>query len=356
MKKTTFKLTALVSAALLSACGGGGGGGTGSNTPAPNAANSVPIIYSVATPTYVRGSGEEAAFNYLNAERSRCDFGMVAQNTLLDKAARNHASYLRTNPADVTTNRHKETSGAPGFTGVSPQDRAKAVGYQETVGEVFAFDNSWRNLQYIAAGDFNLVPYNAIRELMTGPYHALQVFSSAVEVGQGTHMDVAIANGAQTMDAATGFEFGYGKAPDGQLPPAGSGIRTYPCEGTSNILPGFPGEWTGGAPVEGNRNIYSNPLGHPIMVVGEYGKTLELTSATITQVSTGADVGVYALRFKANDPNPSLLWNDWSGYVFPDKPFIPGQQYRATLNGKSGGVAFAAKTFTFSSGGGRVSY
>lgn len=354
MKKINFRLTTLATVTfLLTACGGGGGGDSGSDadpiSPVPQINQSVPLIMTVAEPTYTVASGELAAFNYLNAERSHCGFGKVAQNTLLDKAGKNHATYYRANPASSLNSPHNETRGLTGFTGVTPDDRAMAVGYSSRVGEVGAFTNNWRNLQYLFPYDTTVIAYNAVRELMNAPYHTLQMISSAVEVGLGTHKNEINANGIQELDAATFVIFGYGQTSSGQLPPSGTGIRTYPCEGTRNIMPRFIGEWTGGAPVEGNRNIFTDPLGHPIMVVGEHDKTLKLTSATIVNIETGLDIGVYALRTKENDPNPNLFWNDWSGYIFPDKAFIPGQKYQATLNGTSGGAAFS-KTFSFWSG------
>ena len=347
MKNITFKLTTLATVAFLTACGGGSGGDTATTTPVIN--QSVPIITEVAVPTYTLASGELAAFNYLNAERSHCGFGRVAQNTLLDTAAKNHASYNRANPVTSVNSPHTEKQGFTGFTGVSPGDRALAVGYTSTVREVGSGLNIWRNLEYIGQYDSSVIGYDAVRGLMSVPYHALHVFSPAVEIGFATHKNETLANGIQGIDAWTFIEFGHGKSSAGQLPNDGTRIRTYPCEGTSNIEPSFTGEWTGGAPVEGDRNISVNPLGHPIMVFGEYGKTLALASATIIQVSTGLDVGVYALRVKANDPNPNLMWGDWSGYVFPNQKFVSGQQYQATINGTSGGVAFS-KTFAFSVG------
>lgn len=347
MKNITFKLTTLATAAFLTACGGGGDDDTA--TISPVIKQSVPLITEIAVPTYSLASGELAAFNYLNAERASCGFGKVAQSTALDAAGKNHARYYSANRVTSVNSPHHETRGLIGFTGVSPEDRALAVGYTSTVLEVGAFANNWRNLEYIGQYDSSVIAYNSVRTLMAAPYHALHVFSSAVEVGFGTHKDEKLANGIQELDAATFFEFGYGNTSAGQLPPTGADIRTYPCEGTRNILPEFPGEWTGGAPVEGDRNISFNPLGHPIMVVGEFGKILTLTSASITQVSTGADVGIYVMRMKANDPNPNLMTNDWSGYVFPNQKFVSGQQYRATIHGTSGGVAFN-KTFAFWAG------
>ena len=117
MKNITFKLTTLATAAFLTACGGGGSGDTATPTPTPVINQSVPLITEVAAPSYTLASGELAAFNYLNAERSHCGFGKVAQNTLLDKASKSHATYYRANPALSLNSPHNETRGLTGFTG-----------------------------------------------------------------------------------------------------------------------------------------------------------------------------------------------------------------------------------------------
>lgn len=348
MKKTIFKLTTLAAAALLSACGGGSD--TGLTPPPAQVAQSVPLVTSVAEPTYVRGSQEAAAFDHINAERTQCGFGKVAQNALLDKAALNHANYYVDNPG---SDPHFEVPGGTGFTAVWPTDRAIAVGYGTNAREVLEVGSlSYRftNLQFMPALDLNSLLLDASRGLMDVPYHAMAVFSPAIDVGIGWHKTDTVVNGIQSVNSAIYFEYGFGMIVNGQLPTSGTGIRTYPCNGTSGILPIFYDEWTGGAQVVSGRDLVGNPIGHPIMVFGEYGKTLELTSATITQVSTGTNIPIYALRIKANDPNPQLYRNDWTGYVLPDQGFIPGQSYRATISGKSGGVAFTTPAFTFTAG------
>lgn len=347
----SLRLSILTLAVTLAACGGGGGGGSASNTAAvaPVAtANSVALVTSVPAPTYVRGSGEEAAFNYLNAERSRCGFGMLTQNVLLDKAATNHSAYWLVNQADDP---HLEVVGHAGYTGVWPTDRAKLVGYQTDATEVYENGGQrgtdMRNLQFTAARDTNLLAYEGIRGLLNTPIHEmLGAFSTSTEVGIGVQVSDSTVNGIQNVSYSNYFEFGFGKTVLGQLPPAGTGIRTYPCEGTASVALAFKGEWVGGLDVYPGRNIFTNPLGSAVMVFGEQNKTLELTSATFTQVSTGLVIPTYVLRTKANDPTASYYRNDWTGYVTPDQPYITGQQYSVVINGKSGGVQFS-KTVTF---------
>lgn len=163
MKNSTFKLATLVSAALLSACGGGGGGDGATTTPTPTPSVSVgTLATSVPTPTYAAGSVEKAIFDKLNEVRLSGGFGMLAQDTVLDKAALNHAAYLEINyftkvngvypngstindvdPATGQLNAHSEKAAWTGFTGILSDDRAKAAGKAfADVGEVISFSQA----------------------------------------------------------------------------------------------------------------------------------------------------------------------------------------------------------------------
>lgn len=105
-KSRLWPIACAILVAMLGACGGGGGGDTtstaaptptGDNTPAPvvpvmpvapppDPVVNASIVTSVPVPTYAAASEELAAFNLLNAERERCGFGLMAQNTALDMA------------------------------------------------------------------------------------------------------------------------------------------------------------------------------------------------------------------------------------------------------------------------------
>lgn len=109
MKTNNFQIASvIVAAAVLSACGGGGGGTTnaGATLAPPNtitpavitptflAANIDSTIY---TANYAAGSEEASAFTLLNAERVRCGFGSLKQNTKLDDAAYGHVYWKQIN-------------------------------------------------------------------------------------------------------------------------------------------------------------------------------------------------------------------------------------------------------------------
>ena len=133
----TLALSITFSAALA-ACGGGGGTTptttpTAPTTPAPIATN--PIVTSVPVSTYAAGSDERIAYDYLNAERQKCGFGLLAQDTRLDASAAAHVSYLLKNNViahyetavqlmdSISTGLEAGHVGLRGFVGEYLQDR-----------------------------------------------------------------------------------------------------------------------------------------------------------------------------------------------------------------------------------------
>ncbi len=324
-------------------------------TPVAPAATSIPIQQAAAVPTYAPGSDRLNAFNWFNAQRVMCGFGALNQHASLDQSAQNMADYVR-NGYQVTP--HRQTPGTPGFTGVTTTDRAIAAGYNSPGPEVVEVSSQYsggRNLNYGPPAEVITQSYmSAVRGLFSAPYHGLAMLLPFTEVGIANSANVTLVNGMQDYNIAVNVNMGYGSTTNGQLPPAGSGVRTFPCQGVTDVVPALYGEYSAGQPLTPGRMLNTNPIGHPIYVVGEVGKTLALTSAQITQVSTGASVALYAIRVKSNDPNGDIYYrNDWSGYVMPDAPLISGQQYRVVINGTFGGTPFI-KDFTFSVGNERA--
>src|SRR5471032_1381663 len=93
---------------------------------------------TVPTPTYTAGSQELAFFTAYNAFRQAEGLGLLAQNTKLDTADKNHLKYHFTNTdlnfqsIDPATGRplfHIEDPKRPNFTGVQELDRANFAQY-----------------------------------------------------------------------------------------------------------------------------------------------------------------------------------------------------------------------------------
>ncbi len=317
----------ILAAAVLAACGGGGdsdNNGTPTPTPTP-VATSVPLVTSVTIPTYVANSPEKIIFDKINAERMKCGFGAIQQNTLLDTAAKNHAKYN----LDHKEFGHYETQGKPGFTGVDAPARAIAAGYKPV---------AWVSEGISYRHFFSPVATNVLSQL-SAPYHSQTMLAEYTDIGIG------YSNMVEGEVGATVFNYGSGNLEIGQLPSSSVGVRTYPCEGVTGVYTALYGE----VPSPMTRDMSIAPAGHPIMVIGDHNKKLTLTSATIIEMPTGRSLPIHRLSTKDNDINANTLRGPHVGYVLPDVPMLPNTAYSVTVSGTNNGQAFT-RNFTFSTG------
>ena len=115
---TAACLTAL--AAFVSGCGGGG---STTGNPAPTNTTAEVSIYSKVAPAraapVATGALAADAIAWMNYRRAQIGLAPMATNDLLNRAAQAHASYIKTNNS-YDSEGHNETTGKPGFTGVSP--------------------------------------------------------------------------------------------------------------------------------------------------------------------------------------------------------------------------------------------
>ncbi len=315
--KLLFSSVCTATAALV-ACGGGGGNNTQTIAPTHPLVTPSTLVTSVPAATY---TGESAtAYNLINAERSRCGFGLLAQNASLDAAANAHANYAFLPGQDL----HAESPGVAGFTGVTPADRAVAKGYSSklAVGEVMA----------LGTGEF------AIRALLSAPYHLAHMMYGYKDIGVGF-------GPLGQSPLLTPF---VGELGDMSQKLASDETRTYPCEGTTGVNRQLRGEYPN--PVPG-RDLSSNPIGTPILVVARDGNRLDLLSASMINVKTGASIALRPLigGMAANDPN--RYFPPHAGYVAPDAPLERLSTYQVTIKGANNGVGFE-RTFQFSTGDG----
>ena len=295
----------------------------------------------VPTPTYPSGSDELNAFNFLNGQRLRCGFGMLKQSKLLDQVSINHVNYRFLAPAPGDP--RLEVAGNAGFTGATPNARAAALGYQTDVNVLDAF--AVYSGPNAGAGAIASAAFNRTREMLSNPYSGLMAISASVDLGIGKYAAV-LTSGLYASADAVDLSFGFGMTPSAPVGATNASIRTYPCEGSTNVNPFGSIFSYGGPPYV----VTASLLGPPVMVVGEPGKTLEIVGATMTPV--GASITVYAaaaFNTQANDPNPSLIPNVWSGYAVMRTPLGSNRSYLATVNYRSGGVP-GTTTFTFTTG------
>src|SRR4051812_38552933 len=157
----------LITTLALSGCGGGGGG----DSPPPSSpASTATPASSVSAASYAAGSPQRLAYDQLNAARSRCGFGLLAQSAQLDQAAAAHGNYMSVN-GDFN---HGEDPAKPGFTGATPIARAIAAGYSPRAsGEDLSLGGSFSGS---TAAD-------SVRNLLAAPYHAQSLLTGFRDVG-----------------------------------------------------------------------------------------------------------------------------------------------------------------------------
>lgn len=331
------KLLAPIALASLTACGGGGGGTTAATVTAPVVPVAASIVTSIPVPSYAVVSEELAAFNLLNAERSRCGFGMLAQNSALDTAAKKHADWSLIN----NSYGHFEVSTmANGFTGVRAQDRATAAGYSslsvtETLGGA------------VGQPSITGLGVNSARSLMAAPYHLFGMMSPYKDLGISVRsvnsVTPLMANGLSNIAV---YDFGVATGAYYQTADA-TGVSTYPCDGVTGVKPSVRGEFPN--PVPG-RDLAANPLGQAMLVMVRKGQTLVISSASLINTATGAAVALRAPVTASNDPNNLLAgYGNYMGYVAPDAALAVNTSYQATIAGTNDGTAFT-RTFTFTTG------
>jgi uncharacterized protein YkwD len=287
------------------------------------------LVSNVPTPTY---SDPEvlAAFNYLNAKRTECGFGKLAQNAQLDTAASNHASYV------VKNNHfgHTEIYGRSSYSGVTPMDRVRASAYP--ISDEYAVNETISGAYYSNIAGMGV---HQMRGLLGAPYHLLAAFHGFRDVGIGFKYD------STTNMQSLNLDYAFNRATLGVQIPTSTDIQTYPCQGST----GFNYRIHGENPSPLSRDLDAFPAGHPIMVQVRFNQVLKITSATVTNLSNGQSASLLHLRDCFNDPNLASWQQCHRGYVLPDQPLMPNTLYQITVNGTNNGVAFS-RTFTATTG------
>ncbi len=287
INKHPFKLTAVTACVLLVAACGGGGSSTATAPPESVTPTPTPVVeVSTLIPapqaavyatdaTVGPNSQRKAMFDFVNAERTRCGFGAVNQNAVLDKAALNHAGYLGING----TSGHNEAAGVVGFTGATPQDQINyAGGYQGAWGQV--------------ADGFIYSGVDSVRALMLAPYHAKIIFGRYTEIGLG--YSVYPGPNGNSAYAAGKFVANFGSAA-GSQDMEGEAMATYPCDAATAMHATFSDE------IPSPGFAYT---GTPIWMQIHEGHVLNVTAYTITKAVSGAlPEPILIVMTDANNPN-----------------------------------------------------
>ncbi|MDB2562099.1 choice-of-anchor D domain-containing protein [Sulfurimonas sp.] len=114
----------------------------------------------------------QTPLEYLNDKRIKAGMSTLISNTYLHQSSQNHADYVKTNIYTLGYEGHYETSGATGYTGYAPWDRARNVGYETSASENMT----------VGYNDYN----KSIDALFTAIYHRLGFFDFYIdEIGYG---------------------------------------------------------------------------------------------------------------------------------------------------------------------------
>ncbi|MCW8206467.1 CAP domain-containing protein [Verminephrobacter aporrectodeae subsp. tuberculatae] len=330
MKSKNELLAVLVAGVALTACGGAWGQhssvhrsddggviltvygeawGDGGDTPAPAASA---IVTSVPAATYEATSSEALAYEMLNAERSQCGFGLLAQDIRLDQAAMGHLDYLAQNNAVG----HFQKPGNARFTGVNPGNRATAAGYDHRqVGETLLPVPFTENVEY------------AVRSILSAP-HTLVALHGLRDVG--------LAWGPTAVGRT--LEMVFGLAENAVHQDAGK-VLTYPCEGSAGVLASTGEEVPTPFLAEADA-IW----GQPILVKG--ASDLRVAAASIT--GPGGAVTIKALYGDEQTTDPNGRCKAGVACIIP-VALATNTTYTATVSGTNAGAGFMS-TFSFRTG------
>ncbi|WP_143450907.1 CAP domain-containing protein [Janthinobacterium sp. BJB301] len=359
MKTIQSRVLAAAVATLLIACGGGGGGGdteknteigvtppitppvTPPVTPPINPPVTPPVIppavdstiqTEVLLATYAVGTEQRYAYDYLNAQRLACGFGLLQQDSKLDVAAQGHASYLSVN--HLVSHYQNQVGYPNGFTGTTLNDRLTNAGYVATSGaevltELFPYS------AYQSYG--SSYGQSAVMDFFTAPYHGNGILQGQRDVGIGfgvtdTYWRRVVINIGSTASRTLQ-----------QI--NADNVLTYPCEGTTGVLSkSYTDEIP--SPIAGRR-LLDNPIGHPIYVKVRDGNILVLSGYVLRKTGTNLDIPLQLLN-KENDPN-RLITDSSVAILMPLFPLEKNSSYEFASTGMNSGIAISV-SFTFATG------
>lgn len=308
----------------------------------------LPIIGFVAVMVYLSQNHykpeKEAQYGLqrLNHWRRQAGLQPLEFNSSLQKAAHNHAQYL-SKDADGHEE-HKRSN--PHFTGVTPQDRATAVGYPAAVTENLTISNFARSGKRSVDG------------LMTALYHRLALL----------HPDDSEAGAAWSNGRNSAFVIKQGNREMRELcetqPTAQSGKRyilTLTCLGQKTSIPVNqpPNEQQITVKYPIGKNIEPsydgtekpNPMpttdktGNPISIAF-HGKQDDIRLISFKLYQGSSEISPTTVLHASNDPNRLLSKTEFA--LFPIKPLDFETEYRAEFkyaqNGQEKSEVWTFKT------------
>ena len=297
-----YWITALLSAALLSACGGGD---SGDKTSLNTSTQAGQLTQEPGAPVLSNNIATDG-FNWINYRRSQVGLTPLVRNSLIDNAALGHSNYLNSNSVVV----HNQIKGKPGFTGATLYDRLTASGYGVT--------SVWGE---VIAGVASNSGFYMAENLITAVYHRFLIFEPIFKEGGA---GAAVNNSGYayfTTDLAGNSRYGPG-LPTGQ-------IVSYPFSGQTKVATSFSSNEEEPDPVP-NQDV----VGYPISVHANFDATLSVTAFTVRQRGAGADLTVRLLSKETDAVNTSRS----VAAIIPLAPLLAATTYDVSFIGKVNGA------------------
>jgi uncharacterized protein YkwD len=304
-------------------CGGGGSGDStsASSTPtAPTTPTVPPMVQQnlqvAQTPNYAAGSEELGFFNTVNAFRAQQGEGPLIQDAHYDAAAQAHSNYCDLN--GVLT--HGETSGLPGYTGNTPQDR---VEYQGGVATLVAEEGGTGDQQGAVGSGASFA-----NVLINSVYHRAALIFQGVTT-TGNYIDMTT-----TQIGHSFAELGYNV---NQQVNAGNFTSYYPFNGQTGVSLHFHGEEP--SPVPAGADVTT--FGSPIHFQSQQSTTLTVTAFTVTPQNSTTPLPA-TLILGSQDPN--LAGNNNLAFLLPTVAYQPNTTYTVNFVGTITGTATGSAT------------
>lgn len=280
-----------------------------SRLPAETAIQPTPIPSAAATPTAAAtttaaaslpagpaSSDAAAMLRAHNDLRAAIGAPFVRSDVRVTAAAQRHAEYLVRN----ATGGHEETPGQPGFTGASVRDRLVAQGYDARTASEVATS--------VGPGT------DGVRSLWVLPYHRLGLMHPHSVVAGWGYFE---SGDRRATVGVMIYDFGA-PAPD---------LLRSPAEGQR-----VAGTWDGQEFPDVLPAGAARPVGHPVMLMADRARTVELRLARIT--GPAGEVPYHVV--------PQLYERDYVAIV-PARPLEPGARYRVRLELTIAGVDVIAE-------------
>lgn len=262
---------------LVACSGSGGSSSSGGDLGSPSALS----------------SDQSEVLGVLNHLRSHAGLPTVVPYTKLMDAANTHSNYLSLNLDNFG---HGEIPGRPGFTGLTPIDRAKVFGIDSHVGEA-------------AIGlAFGYTPAQKIWELLSAPYHGLVLVMAP-------YKKIGIANRADnTVLEIADFDL------------YDSSLMVHPCNGVAVPRASSTGEIPDPL-VQFGLSLNTHPTGTPIYVSS--GSLIKTVNMSLTQDGKGSAEDFYPILTSANDKN---VGSSHLAIGMPRNPLPSGVSYSLVVN------------------------